>query len=231
MGAARHPPLKARRLSRETSTRIPLTQHPEEHIRVERGPIAGFTTLGEADFTDNFSNATALGDSDFSSGYSLAAAVGRSWENFRLEGEISYRKNDLDSLTIDSLGAAGLLIPIAATFDLDGEMSSLGFMANGYYDFNTDGKLAPFVMAGIGGANINLDVTRRSGVDVTYDESDMVLAYQAGAGFGYKIGFGTVFNAQYRFFGTLEPTFDDGVDEVESEYLSHNFWIGITQRF
>ena len=124
-----------------------------------------------------------------------------------------------------------MLITGAATFDLDGDISAFGFMANGYYDFNTDGKLAPYVMAGIGGAKINLDVTRIGGVDVTYDESDMVPAYQAGVGFGYNIGFGTVLNAQYRFFGTFEPTFDDGVDEIESEYLSHKFWIGITQRF
>ena len=195
----------------------------------------GVTTLKDADFTDNFTVAgvgvTAKGEVEFDNGYGLSGAIGHTWGPFRLEGELSYRKNDLDKITIDSIGAAGLLVTNVGTFDLDGDTSSFGFMANGYYDFNPGGNWVPFVMAGLGGARLNLDVTSIGGAATTYDESDTVFAYQIGAGLGNEIQPGVIATLSYRFFGTTDPTFDDGVDKIDSEYQSHNIWAGINVQF
>lgn len=195
----------------------------------------GATILRDADITDDFTvlgvPVTGKGKSDFDTGYGLSGAIGHAWGPFRLEGEISYRKNDLDKLTVDSVAVAGLLFTGVGTFDLGGDISSFGFMANGYYDFQTGSKWVPFLMAGIGGARLNLDVTSVGGLATTYDESDTVFAYQVGAGVGYKFTPNTTGNLQYRYFGTSDPTFNDGVDKVEGEYQSHNVLVGITIGF
>lgn len=191
----------------------------------------GVSSLQEASLTDTFTGGSITADVDFDTGYGLSGAIGHAWGPFRLEGELSYRKNDLDQIDVKTLTIAGVVFTALGTATLGGDTSSFGFMANGYYDFDTGGNWVPFVMAGIGGAKINLDVTSVGGVAVTYDESDTVFAYQAGAGLGYKFSPTTTANLQYRFFGTSDPTFDDGVDKIDSEYRSHNFWVGITQRF
>lgn len=189
----------------------------------------GFSALQDASVKDTVTAGSGTGDAGFDNGFGLSGAIGHSWGAFRLEGELSYRENDLDDL--DGITVNGFLVTALGAVDLGGDVSSFGFMANGFYDFDTGSKWAPFLMAGIGGSKINLDVTSVAGTSTTYDESDTVFAYQAGAGLGYNFSPKTSVNAQYRFFGTSDPTFDDGTDNVDGEYLSHNFWVGLTHRF
>ena len=80
-------------------------------------------------------------------------------------------------MKVDTLTVAGAVFTALATFDLGGEYQSLGFMANGWYDFDTGGKWVPFVGAGIGAARINLEIESIGGTAVTYDECDTVFAY------------------------------------------------------
>jgi opacity protein-like surface antigen len=156
----------------------------------------------------------------------------RSSSSSSVKGELSYRKNDLSQLELIKITRAGIgtFTGSLGTVALGGDISSLGFMVNAHRDFKTKGKWAPFVMAGIGGASINLDVNSAAGVAKSYDESDLVFAYQAGAGIGYNFTPTVSGNFQYRFFGTTDPTFD-GVDKIEAEYQNHNFMVGITKRF
>lgn len=192
---------------------------------------AGVSSLKDASITDTFTGGNIIGEIDFDSGFGLSGAVGHSWGPFRLEGELSYRQNDLDQIDVQTLNIAGVVFTGLGTANLGGDTSSFGFMANGYYDFNPGGNWVPFVMAGLGGANLNIDITSVAGVAVTYDESDTVLAYQTGFGLGYKIPPDTMITLSYRFFGTSDPTFDDGTDKIESEYQSHNIWAGINVQF
>jgi OOP family OmpA-OmpF porin len=191
----------------------------------------GGNILQDADTTDSVTGGSASGEVEFDTGFGLSGAIGRSWGPWRLEGELSYHKNDLDQANVTSLTVAGSIFTGLAVLDLGGDISSLGYMANGYYDFKTKGKWAPFVMAGIGVASINVDATSVAGAAITYDESDTVFAYQAGAGIGYNFTPTVSGNLQYRLFGTTDPTFDDGVDKIESEYQNHSFMVGITKRF
>jgi opacity protein-like surface antigen len=189
----------------------------------------GASALQEASITDTVTGGVGTGDADFDTGFGISGAIGHASGPFRLEGELSYRINDLDSL--DGLTVNGFLITALGALDLGGDVSSFGFMANGYYDFDAGDNWAPFVMAGIGGASMNLDVTSVAGVATTYDESDTVFAYQVGAGIGYKISPSSTVDLSYRFFGTGDPTFDDGTDKIEGEYQSHNIWAGINVQF
>lgn len=202
---------------------------PPAHAQWYVSGNVGASFLSDADATDTVGALVGKGDASFDTGFGLSGAIGHAWGPVRLEGELSYRKNNLDQL--NGITINGFLIPALGPVNLGGDVSSFGFMANGYYDFDTGGKWVPFLMAGIGGARLNLDVTSVASVATTYDESDTVFAYQVGAGIGYKFTPSTIANLSYRFFGTSDPTFNDGVDKVEGEYRSHNIWAGITVKF
>ena len=191
----------------------------------------GVSSLQESSSKGTITGGSVTGDVDFDTGFGLSGAIGHASGPLRLEGELSYRKNDLDQVTVNALLAGTVLFTNLGTANLGGDISSFGFMANGYYDFDAGDNWAPFLMAGIGGAKINLDATSVAGVAVTYDESDTVFAYQVGAGIGYNLSPTTAVNFQYRFFGTSDPSFNDGTVVIDGEYRSHNFWGGLTQRF
>jgi len=191
----------------------------------------GISSASDSDWTDTWTGASASGSTSYDNGAKLTGAVGHSFGNMRLEGELSYSKNDLDSMEVKSITVAGAVYTGSAVFNATGDATSLGFMANGYYDFETDSKWTPFLMAGLGAARQSLDIKSVGGVTVTYDESDTVFAYQAGAGVAYEISPTLDLGLSYRYSASADPTFDDGVDKIKSEFKTHNFLIGITHRF
>jgi len=102
--------------------------------------------------------------------------------NVRAEGEISYRTNNLESFS-------GVLV--------GGEVNTLSFMGNAYYDFTVHSAVQPYVGAGLGLAEI--DMTGLS------NGSDSVAAGQLmlGAAVGLSPDVDLLF--EYRLFGTLDP--------------------------
>ena len=92
----------------------------------------------------------------FNTGYGLSGALGYSWGNVRLEGELSYRKNNAKTLHENNISFRGRNYTRPG-FDLTGHIRSLGFMANGYYDVDLYDNWITFAMAGVGGATIRAD--------------------------------------------------------------------------
>ena len=204
---------------------------PPAHAQWYVSGNVGAAILQDADVTDTFAGGSITGDVEFDSGYGVSGALGHAWGPFRLEGEISYRKNDLDKVNVTSLTVAGVVFTALGSASLGGDISSLGFMANGFYDFDTGGPWVPFVGVGIGAARVNIDITSVAGIATVYDQSDTILAYQAAAGIGYKFTPKIMGTLSYRYFVTSDPTFNDGVDQIETEYRSHNIWAGLIVRF
>ena len=195
---------------------------------------AGTVFLKDSDVT----SANPLNNSniEFDTGYGVHGALGHSWGGFRLEGEVSYRKNDLDIIEFDIF--PGIPVPI------DGDVSALGFMANAWYDFNTGSPWKPFIGGGLGVARISVnDVAITSltllGVSIPLaapeplaDDDDWVFAYQFGAGIGFEVTPTTTISLGYRYFATADPDFT-GVGDVpfDAEYRSHNIEIGLRVSF
>lgn len=204
---------------------------PPAHAQWYVSGNVGGTALQDADVTDTFTGGLITGEVEFDTGYGVSGALGHAWGPFRLEGEISYRKNDLDKVNVATLSVGGVVFTALGSASLGGDISSLGFMANGFYDFDTGGPWVPFVGAGIGGARVNIDITSVAGIATVYDQSDTILAYQAAAGIGYKFTPKIMGTLSYRYFVTSDPTFNDGADEIETEYISHNLWAGLIIRF
>jgi len=172
------------------------------------GAFGGLTILPDLTLSQSgFGSA----DLETDAGFVFGGVIGYKWAfGLRAEGEISYRENDMDNI-------GG--VPVS------GDLSSLTFMANGWYDFNTGTPWIPYVGGGIGVASVSVD-------SPGFDESDTVFAYQFGGGIGYEVNTGIVLSADYRFLGTSDPSFPDpGFPDIEAEYYSHNIMIGIRGHF
>ena len=156
------------------------------------------------------------GKAEFDPGYAFGGDVGYDFGPVRLEGEIEYRSNDYDKAGLDSVGKA----------KSGGSYKSLALMVNGYYDFENSSSFTPFLMAGIGGADIDTDSVTSGGLNVPDDDS-WQFAYQVGAGVGWEFTDSWILDISYRFFGTTNPKFGG----VEMEYLSHNVLVGIRYSF
>lgn len=184
--------------------------------------------LGGGMVSDADNTGTALNiESEFEMGFTGLAAVGYGFDNgFAVEGELSYRGNGVDQLTITNAGATGV-----TAGDVDGDVNAWGFMANAKYTFNRTGEVRPFVLAGLGMAKVSADNINVAGVSLT-DDSDTVVAYQAGVGVSYQFSPTMSVDASYRLFQTTDPTLNDSAGSpFDTAYTSHSFLVGMTFGF
>lgn len=194
---------------------------------------AGATFLEDSSSTasDAFGNSVSF-DTKFDTGFGVHGAIGHSWGALRLEGEVSYRKNDLDTFDVTNITLAGIgSFNDIGTFDADGDVSALGFMANVWFDFNPGSPWSPFAGGGLGVARISINDATIVGIPLA-DDDDWVFAYQLGAGIGFEVTPTTTISLGYRFFGTADPEFTDlaGIP-FDAEYRSHNIEIGLRFSF
>jgi opacity protein-like surface antigen len=121
-------------------------------------------------------------NSDEEAGLGISGAVGTKLLNdFRVEAEVLYFATEIENTNTD--------------------IDNLAFMVNGYYDLKTSTKFTPYVGAGIGLANIEVDAP-------AYRNSDNVFAYQALVGVSYELDKNSSVTAGYRYFGTQDSEYN-----------------------
>jgi len=159
-------------------------------------------------------------EASFDLGFNIGGAIGYDYGNIRAEGEITYRRNDIDEISV-----LGFIFPAG------GDVSSLGFMVNGYYDFHSaNSPVAPYLGVGIGLANVMVDASI-GGIPLLDDDA-WVFAYQFMAGIGYEISPTTALTVGYRYFQTSDASFPDpGFPDVEVDAQSHEFNFGVRVMF
>lgn len=156
------------------------------------------------------------GSASLDNAFLFGGAAGyRFLDNLRAEVNVSYRRADIDSVTI-----AG------TSLDGAGNTSALTFMGNVYYDFHlhTDQtSLVPYLGAGIGGARIKVDSDR--GADFRVDDRDTVFAWNLMAGASYPVTDQVDLALGYRYLQTSDPKFDatllDESGEMRGEFRTH----------
>ena len=178
----------------------------------------GMAILGDADATDPaFPRLSA--SMEFDTGAAVLAAVGYKMQNFRFEGEIGYQKNDFDQQQF-----AGY------TDDLSGDQTSLTFLANVYYDIPNTTKFTPFITAGIGFAQVDInDLSTPNSSQPPYNDDDTVLAGQVGAGVSYAVNEMFDIELKYRYFMADELEFSD--NSTLDGPSSHNIYLGMRYTF
>ncbi len=148
--------------------------------------FAGNLGLTIASDSDDFGSSIS-----FDPGFNITGAVGYDIGQIRVEGEIGYRRVEMDSAT-----GFGFFAPI------DGEVSTLTFMANGYYDFEINSPLTPYVGFGLGLANTDIEFVIPFFGTVGGSETD--IAYQFMVGAGYEIAPNIILTGGYRFLGIAD---------------------------
>ena len=130
---------------------------------------------------------------------------------FRLEGEVSYHSGETDGFSIINAPSPTLGTTLDV-FDSGADVNAWALMANGFYDFNWNGW-SPYLGAGIGAANVNLE--RTVTVDVftvtptpvlvdTFgfraDDDEWAFAWQLMAGVAFPVSDQLAIDVGYRYF-------------------------------
>jgi opacity protein-like surface antigen len=176
----------------------------------------GFGMASDSDLTDSTVPGITV-NTEFDTGLAFGAALGYDFNRFRVEGEISYQKNDIDKISAQGVS----LVPT-------GDAKALSFLINGYYDFINHSAFTPYISAGLGLAQVefnDLDIYK-VGFSGSSDE-DTVFAYQIGIGVGYAITEKVTIDVKYRYFGTEDSEYDS----TEGEFASNNLLFGVRVNF
>ena len=156
------------------------------------------------------------------SGFATGMVIGRSFNNFRLEGELAYQKNDINSYTENGVTFDdGDYYPIGDKYSVsDADITSKALLVNGYYDFKNSSNFTPFVGVGVGFADVELSYYGES-------ESDTVPAAQVSIGANFAFTEKVSLDLKYRYFVTKDLDFDGETQE----YSSNNVYTGIRYSF
>lgn len=164
----------------------------------------------------------AIENIEFDPGVYVGGTLGYDFRGIRLEGELSYRQNDMDSIT-DSAG------PYAG---VDGDVGIFAVMANAFMDLHNDSPVTPYIGGGIGLATVYLSDTIADGGPFYDEDDDSVFAYQVGGGLGIALNRQTTLDLGYRYFGTETARFSSPMYlSTKFDTESHNFAVGLRLRF
>ncbi|MEJ0059094.1 MAG: outer membrane beta-barrel protein [Terricaulis sp.] len=147
-------------------------------------------------------------------GFGYAMASG-----FRLEGEISHRFNQLED---------------TPTLDLGGDVHAWGVMLNGYYDFNRNGSIQPYLGLGLGMAQINANGADAGLPARSFDDVENTLAYQGLAGVAFSVTERLSLDVGYRYFAAPDYTFNSlqpFAFERDGSYTNQAVTVGLRWRF
>lgn len=167
-------------------------------------------------------NQTVVNHADYDQGWAASGAVGYGWKSlFRTEIEGSFRRNDLNAISLQPLSANSIA----------GEVESWAVMANVLNDFPVNGWLSPYLGGGVGFAEVKLDaVCAPAAAFCRYDDRNGSFAYQVIAGASMRLARNAQLFADYRYFGVRNVNFDaqtfgDRISELK--FRHHAVFIGI----
>jgi len=191
--------------------------------------VSGIAGLSLVPKLDQEISGARVFEPDFDPGIKIAGALGYDFGAFRAEVEIGYLTNEANDGV--AIGGSG---------PVEGDVSVLSFMVNGYYDIHTPNfSLVPYLGVGIGGASIDAVIIAPFLAPSTQvvDDSATVFAYQFMAGFGWNVSPTITLTADYRYFATTDPEFTagnffgSGSPDLESDYNNHSFNLGARFKF
>ena len=172
---------------------------------------------------------------DSQDGLGLGFAFGQiQGKNLRSELEFSYRNQDLDDLFLSDFGTG------RETIDGVGDIESYAGMLNLYWEFVDlcDGRLSPYIGAGVGAVNVSADMRLDGGLDAFNDGEDSSFAYQYIVGVNYKVRTYSDFFVEYRHFAADSLRFDTSLPagslldgDGELNYQTNNIFFGMRLKF
>ena len=143
-------------------------------------------------------------------GFGVGAVGGYVMGNgLRLEGEVAYRSNGVDTLDGASVGA---------------DMTSWAFMGNVLYDFNTQSSIRPHIGGGLG-------VVRGTIETGSLEFSDTVFAAQFIVGVDYMVAPDLALTLDLRHMRTQDLSLGAGSGLGGVEYANSSLAVGLRKSF
>lgn len=143
-------------------------------------------------------------------GYGVGGTAGYAMPNgLRLEGEIAYRSNGIDTINGFSVGA---------------DMTSWAFMGNALYDFNVQSSVRPHIGGGLG-------VVRGTVETGNFEFSDTVFAAQFIVGVDYNVAPDLALTIDFRHLRTQDLSLGAGSGLGAVEYSNSSVAAGLRKRF
>ncbi|HEY5522588.1 MAG TPA: outer membrane beta-barrel protein [Desulfuromonadaceae bacterium] len=168
---------------------------------------------------------------EFDPGLNIGATAGYDFGFLRLEGEMSYKQSEINSVSEQTFGTRYV--------NVDGHLGAFAMMMNGFFDLHNESPVTPYLGCGIGFASLNLNNTR--GVDansgalndhIFRSDDDFVFAYQAGAGLEFALNQRLSLDLGYRYFGTSRGSFrKEWPNSTDLKFESHNAAVGLRLKF
>ena len=158
---------------------------------------------------------------EFDTGWGGLGAIGYRMDNYRVEAEIGYQANDYDQAEF-----------LGRSRSLSGDVTTTTFLANVYYDFVTSSPWTPFLTAGLGWAQVEVNDMKFPQDLRSWSEDDSVFAWQVGAGVSYAVDSNFDIELKYRFMMTDDLELADYRDRYEVDGpSSHNIYLGMRYMF
>jgi opacity protein-like surface antigen len=167
----------------------------------------------------------------FDPGINIGGSAGYDFGTLRLEGEMSYKQENISSVSEQTFGTKYI--------NVDGHLGAFAMMINGFFDFHNESPITPYLGGGMGFAALNLSNTR--GVDantgaindhIFRSDDATVFAYQAGAGVEVAINKRFSIDLGYRYFCTSKANFrKDWPNSTDLKLESHNAAVGFRLKF
>src|SRR3954466_5836472 len=170
--------------------------------------------------------------------YNVGALAGIEWGSWRFEEEFRFQNNDSSSVTFNGLpgqlcggvGTGGCTARVGAS----GNRKAYAFMTNAIYEFHAFPGLwgiSPHIGVGIGAVGLD-ERLRPRGTGTLVSDTQWEFGYQGIVGLRYNINPSLIFDLDYRYLGTTDPTFRTvGGFKYQSDYESHNLVATPTYRF
>jgi OmpA-OmpF porin, OOP family len=192
----------------------------------------GITWNGSTRVSSDAGPASVNAHTNYDVGWLTGASAGYAWhlwhQGFATEFEFTFRQNHVDRV------AAGAPF---GTITTGGDLHSYDMMLNQYYRFENSTPFTPYIGGGIGESSVALNNTRPvAGPDTApFSGTDAVFAYQGIAGVAYQIREHWSLAAEYRYFSTVRPGFQQLVAnqevKISPDYAVNNVLLRLIYAF
>lgn len=167
--------------------------------------VAG-VSLGDSDARNTLGGGLSL---EFDKAPSASVVVGLHLPTGRFELEGSYKRNDLATVSSSTGQLSG-----------SGDMTAYSLMFNSIREYKRWGG-RPYLLFGGGASLVGLNDVKVGGISLA-DDTDLVFAYQVGAGYSYYFGEMLFLDFGYKYHGTVNPEVEDSVgNRFKVDYQAH----------
>lgn len=183
---------------------------------------AGFLSDTTFDFTGQ-GGPNSSADASFDAGFLAGGAVGYAFtDNWSAELDYAYRSNDVSSVRVNGQTVAN-----------GGDYASTSLMLNGFYRFDTDWRVRPYVGAGIGFATeIDVDLEggpSNGGWSGTAPAAQLMVGGEANLTDSLRAF------AELRYFRAFNPSMDaeegGAVGTIDADYDHLGLLLGVNYKF